>query len=529
MAGLNQPPPEPGAIDAIPADHGLGTGLDGGPGGALQPGSGVRGLRTSLMVLAAQLASRLLALGSVIVILRSLGAGPFGEMQTAVTYGAIVSVLADLGLSTLYVREGARRPEQISRYLDNQLAVRIPLTAVALLALLGALWLVGLRYLIVAACGLLVTGALQLILRNTFYALQRARVVAIEIVPEALLLLGLVVLGAERHLGAAYFVWAYAFSYIGAAVYFAVALLWTRTWSPRWRFEPGLIGPWLLAALPLAVSYVFTTVYWQIDVPILQHFGPSTAAHCPGPTTLAYCEVGWYQAAYKPFQALLVVPFALRAVAFPLLSVYHREAPERLVAAVRVLVKGLFALGLPIAVGVVLLADQYTAMLGLYPQSSPALRLLGVTIAFMFVDNATAATLLAIDRQRTYAWIVGIAMVINIALNAALIPVFEGIHPGSGYWVTSAATVVTEIGLVGIGWLAMWRLGVRIPVLRLLWRTLPPALVMGGFVLALRPQGDPATLGVTAAAAVVYLGGLWLIRAADHEERSLIRRALSRT
>ena len=496
--------------------------------GALRTGSGLRGVRNSLMMLAAQLSSRVLALGSVIVIIHSLGSGDFGQMQTAVTYGAIVSVIADLGLSTLYLREGARRPEQLSRYLDNMLSLRIPLLALAILVLTGALWLLGLHSLVVASAALLVGSGLQLLLRNSFYALQRVKFVAVEIIPEALLLLGLVVIGAVKDLGTAYFIWAYTFSYLAAALYFAVALVATGAWRPTWRFEMSLIRPWMVMTVPLAVSYVFTTVYWQIDVPILQHFGPSTPTACPTLTSLSYCEVGWYQAAYKPFQALLVIPFALRTVVFPLLAVYHREAPERLAIALQKFFKALVALGLPASIGVIVLADQYTSLFTLPAQASPSLRLLGVTIVFMFADNANATGLLAMDRQRTYAWIVGAGLVLNAVLNAVLIPVFEHLHPGSGYLVTSASTAATEIGLVIIGLLVLRHLGVSVPVFRLSWRILPPALLMGGFLLLVHPEGRIATVGYTLVAGALYLAALWLMRAADPDERQLLRRALHR-
>ena len=539
--------PEPASGEAVPAagDEAVvvGAGMDGPgvegaalgaaadgsvPPGALRPGSGLRGVRNSVMMLVAQLASRLLALGTVIVILHSLGAGDFGQMQTAITYGAIVSVVADLGLSTLYLREGARRPQLVGRYLDNMLSLRIPLLCLAILVLTGALWLLGLHSLIVASAALMVGSGLQLLLRNTFYALQRVKWVVAEILPEALLLLGLVVLGAVRNLGTGYFIWAYTFSYVGAAAYFATVLLLTGVWRPHWRFEMGLIRPWMVMTLPLAISYVFTTVYWQIDVPILQHFGPSTPTACPTLTSLSYCEVGWYQAAYKPFQALLVIPFALRTVIFPLLAVYHREAPERLVIAVRKFFKALVALGLPASIGVIVLADQYTSLFSLYPQAAPSLRLLGVTIVFMFADNANATALLAMDRQRTYAWIVGVGMVINGVSNAVLIPVFERLHPGSGYLVTSADTALTEVGLVVIGLLVLRRLGVGIPVLRLSWRIVPAALLMGGFLLLVHPEGRVATVAFTLVGGALYLAALWLFRAADPDERSLIRRALQR-
>ena len=494
----------------------------------LRPGSGLRGVRNSLMMLITQLASRVLALGSVIVILHALGAGDFGQMPTAVTSGAIVSVVADLGLSTLFLRESARRPDFLGRYLDNMLSLRIPLLALAIVILTGALWLVGLHSLVVASAALMISSGLQLLLRVSFYALQRVKFVVVEIMPEAVLLLGLVVLGAVEHLGTGYFIWAYTFSYLAAAAYFAVVLLATGAWKPRWRFEMSVIRPWMLMTLPLAVSYVFTTVYWQVDVPILQHFGPSTLTSCPTLTSLSYCEVGWYQAAYKPFQALLVIPYALRTVIFPLLSVYQREAPEKLREGVRKFFKALVALGLPASIGVIVLADQYTSLFSLYPQAAPSLRLLGVTVVFMFADNANAVALLSMDRQRTYAWIVGVGMLINITLNAVLIPVFEHLHPGSGYLVTSANTALTEIGLVTIGLLVLRRLGVGIPVLRLSWRIVPAALLMGGFLLLVHPEGRLATVVFTLVAGVIYLAALWLFRAADPDERSLMRRALQR-
>jgi O-antigen/teichoic acid export membrane protein len=307
-----------------------------------------------------------------------------------------------------------------------------------------------------------------------------------------------------------------------------VALVATGAWRPTWRFEMSLIRPWMVMTVPLAVSYVFTTVYWQIDVPILQHFGPSTPTACPTLTSLSYCEVGWYQAAYKPFQALLVIPFALRTVVFPLLAVYHREAPERLAIALQKFFKALVALGLPASIGVIVLADQYTSLFTLPAQASPSLRLLGVTIVFMFADNANATGLLAMDRQRTYAWIVGAGLVLNAVLNAVLIPVFEHLHPGSGYLVTSASTAATEIGLVIIGLLVLRHLGVSVPVFRLSWRILPPALLMGGFLLLVHPEGRIATVGYTLVAGALYLAALWLMRAADPDERQLLRRALHR-
>jgi len=56
----------------------------------------------------------------------------------------------------------------------------------------------------------------------------------------------------------------------------------------------------------------------------------------------------------------------------------------------------------------------------------------------------------------------------------------------------------------------------------------PAALLMGGFLLLVHPEGAVATVGLTVAGGALYLVALWLFRAADPDERSLMRRALQR-
>jgi len=490
-----------------------------GPGisaGAITAGSGSRALRNTLGILVARVVGRLLALVTVVLIGNTLGDAGFGEMQTALTYSLLISTIADLGFSTLYVREGARRPEMISRFLNNMLSLRVPLLVVAVLGLTGSLWLVGLRSLIIPTAALLVISGYQLMLRNTLYALQRLGFEIAEIVPEAILLLTIVVVGVMQHRGAGFFLWAYTLSYVAAAGYFAAVLVVMGVWRPRWQFELALIRPWLRAALPLAITYVFTTIYWKVDIPILQGY-------------TSYQQVGWYSLAYKPFESLLFVPMTLRTVIFPVLSIYHQRSPDRLRVATNKFFKALLALGLPISVGVVLLASQFNDILHLFPESAAALQILGFAVAFLFVDNTFAVTLLAMDRQGLFAWIAMGGLAVNIVLNVVLIPIFEASHPGSGYLVASWNVVGTELALVVAGWFALHRLGLSIPVPRIAWRLVVAAAVMGGFIVAMHPLGRVRVLAVSLAAAAVYGTALWLLRTADDEDRALLRRALRRS
>ena len=137
-------------------------------------------------------------------------------------------------------------------------------------------------------------------------------------------------------------------------MYFIAVLLGKRMLTPRWQLEPDLFRQWIRAGIPLAITYLLTTVYFKLDVPILQHYR-------------SYAEVGSYTFAYRFFEALLFIPATLRTVVFPVLSIYYRDAPNRVLASADKLFKGLAIIGWPITVGLFLLAPQFNEILGLLP------------------------------------------------------------------------------------------------------------------------------------------------------------------
>lgn len=469
----------------------------------LTAGAGRRALSNTILILIVRVISRVVALVTVVLVSHALGDTAFGQMQTAVTYSALASIVADFGFATLYVREGARTPESISRLLGFAMSMRVFLSAAAAPLLLAGLWFAGVQSLWLPAFALIVVGGYLMLLRSTLYALQRLRYEILEIVPESLLLLGLVILGAHAHADAGYFLWAYVLSYFVACAYFLVVLLRTRMVRLSWNLDRSMVKPWLTIGVPLAITYLFTTVYFKVDVPILQHFR-------------SYAEVGWYTLAYKPFEALLFIPVTLRSVIFPVMSLYKRAAPERVLPTAERFFKALAMIGWPISVGVFILTPQFNDLLQLFPQSEASLHILAIGVFFAFVDNTFAATFNAVDRQKTFAYIALSGLGINVVLNAFLIPLF-------GYIGASWSTVVTEIALVAIGWFVLRAQVGTLHVVRSTWRIYPAGLVMGAFVFVVHPQGRVALLLVTGAAALIYAACIALFRALDADELSALR------
>ena len=454
MSALQDEPPAPGAVTPDM------------PGGL-----GMRALRNTILLLVVRVISRIVALIAVIIIGNYLDPTRFGEMQTAITYVGLVGTLTDLGFSALYVREGARHTDQLSRYWNNVASLKVVGAAIGLPLIFAALYIAGVRSLLWPCFAILVLSGYQLLLRNTLYAMQRLTFEILEIVPETLVVFALVLIGVHIGADTGFFLWAYAISYAFACVYFGTVLITMGVLRPSPQLEPGLLLAWVRVAVPLGITFIITTVYFKVDVPILQRFRP-------------YSEVGYYTFAYKPFESLLFVPFALRSVVFPVLSVYHRRSPDRVLPLAEKFFKALVILGWPITVGVFMLAPQFNTLLQLYPGSEPALQILALAIVFMFADNTFAATLNAIDKQNVFAFVAMVGLVVNVGVNLIVIPKY-------GYLGASWAVVVTEAALVVVGWFVLRAQLGTIRIVATSWKAIVAGLVMGALHLCRQPASEP--------------------------------------
>ncbi len=458
-------------------------------------------------MLGAKVVARLIALVTVIYIINSLEPRRYGAFTVLVNCTAIVSVVLDLGFNVLFVREGARHRDDIERYLRNVMSVRLVMSVLSLVLLVGVLMVVGLSDLIVPGFFLMVLTSYSTLLRNGLYAVQQLGYEAIAVILESVVLLALVLYGRQTHQGVTYFVWAYAAQYAFSCVYFSVVLAAKRIAVIGWRFEPDLVREWFWKGLPFALTFVLTILYFRIDQPLVFALKSQT-------------EAGWYGAAYKPIEALLFIPMTFLSVVFPVLSVYHRERQTEVLDALNRFYKALLLMGWPMSVGIFVLAYPLNAVMRLYAPSAPALQILALALGFAFVNNAFIGALNASDRQLSFTWAAGWSLAANVVLNLALIPTF-------GYLGASWATVLTEIALGIAGWVLTARHVGRVPILALSWRIVLAGLVMGVAIFPLRELGGVKVAIPIAAGVLVYTAAVLLLRALSGEEIAWARRALA--
>src|SRR2546426_1095215 len=260
-------------------------------GASAPSGLGARAVRNSLFILGARVVSRLVSLVVVLVLANALGDVAYGRYTTLIAFSALVSVVADLGFNPLYTREAARTPQELGHYLGTLMVLKVFLAAAALGILAIALYFgAGLGSLILPGAALLVATVYANLLRNTFYAVGRAEFDAIAIIGEIAIQAGVILFGARTHAPIAFFIWAYTISFLFTSVYSVVVIHFFRLGRIRLGFDIGLIKRWLPLALPFALTFFLTNLYFRADGPILQHYR-------------SFAEAGLYQVPYKPFEA----------------------------------------------------------------------------------------------------------------------------------------------------------------------------------------------------------------------------------
>ena len=464
-------------------------------------------LRNSALVVGARALAKLAVFAVVVLLVRHLGDERYGRFATMVVYVTLVGVVADLGLQTVFIRDVSRNRGEFRRYLSNLVGTRFALSVAALIVLAGALRLftpVLFPYTI-AAFVLLLTTSYSSLLRAVFYIRGRLIYEAVAIIAEAILLLALTLVAINRGATWDVFLWVYSAGYLFTCL-FAIAIIRWR-WKERIeaRLDPTFVRRLLAAGVPLALGFTITTIYAQLDVVLLQVFK-------------GFQMVGWYAAANRFVDAVAWIPQSAMGAVFPALSLVAATESRRLTFAYEKSFKMLAIIALPLAVGIAITADSLVQLAfghG-FDQSIPALRILAPSIALLFVNNAFIYTLTAINRQLDFTRLSLATLVVNIALNLVLIPLY-------GYLGAAAASTLTEAALFGGG---LWLLRRQLAPLRVVGssgRAMASAAVMGAVLYPIRLW--PLAMVVIVGAAV-YLAALFALRALDAEEWSILRSGL---
>jgi O-antigen/teichoic acid export membrane protein len=383
---------------------------------------------------AADLGGRVLLLALFVVAARILPADDFGRYAFALAVGLVAAQLADSGLQVSLLRRLSTEHDRgaSGQALADALRARL---IVGLALGIGAGLLAGsvgespAETLALAAIAIaqIVAAQAELWLQVARAAGRLELEAAAGLVGRALVaalgVLALAVGGELPGLGLAYVV--------GSVLSVVVARLVANRFLAIGRGAGGwasLRDTWL-DALPLAVAGAASLLMFRIDVLLLQWLRDSET-------------VGVYSAAYRPFEAALLVPVAIMAAGFPRLvraaaggpafrALAWRLAGALLACAVAAGLFGWLA-------GPPLISFLFGAP---YEAAGGLLRILVLALPAIYLNALLTQAIVALRRPWLVAASMATALVANVALNLLLIPQL-------GATGAAVATVIAETTLL---------------------------------------------------------------------------------
>jgi len=411
----------------------------------------------------------LIALVTVGMITRYLGAAGFGKYTTILSFYFLFAAVGDLGLNQIVLREislpNAKEREVVSTAFMVKILFSLVLMFAAAAATLFLPYEADVKKGIVLACSGLIFSSGYQVLAGVFQKRLTAFWVSIaEMIGRIANLawvFGCVALGLS-------FLWvAGGMVASWAATFIIVFFLAKRTVGFRLTMDLKLAKRLLVEAMPLGLSAIVTFVYFRIDTIIL--------SIVKGPA-----DVGIYGAAYKILENVSYFPAMFMGLMMPLYAqnVFadrqkFRRIADKAFGAISLLAVGLFF-------GIFSLSSKIIHVIAGpgFEESAGVLRVLDLAIVGIFWGQCFNMILIAANLQKKLLKIFIICAVMNVTLNFLLIPKYSYM---AAAWVSS----LTELLVSALSVYFVFKHYKYFPNLGPLLKAIPAGIVMSLLLLVL--------------------------------------------
>lgn len=361
-----------------------------------------------------------------ILIARLLTVNEFGLFSFFITVGGFADTLSDLGTSNYIIRIFSKQPKQISTSIIYIFLIRTTMFIVFFFIGWGFVHQDLLTYAIVILAFYLQNMTNMLI--AVFRASERMEFESVVIVLNRISLLVLTaLLSVMIHVSVMAIIVIMLLSNLIGFVYLIYIYFKKVGFSISFDFKLKNLREILKGSLPFALTIIFTTIYFRIDILFLEKMKTSY-------------DVGIYSSAYKFVDFSIIVPMILVTPILPFLVKTFDDSKPLFDRAVR---KYNDLLGFIGASGLlfldVLAKPIITFTFGAkYSEAILILVLLSYFMFFQFSNYIIEYSLNASGKQRYVNYNALVGIVVNLGLNFILIPAY-------GAMGAAIATVVTAL------------------------------------------------------------------------------------
>lgn len=445
-----------------------------------------------------------------VFIARTLGDVAFGKYSFVVALTAVFAIFSDMGYNTLMVRDVARDPAQAGRYLQNILGIRIVLSLIIFAVIVMIINATGyhddmkdLIYVFaIATCILSISDVFKMVFRASERMQYESAITIISNIVRVILGFSVLLLGYGL-MGIAF-----AFLFYGLLdLLLSFLVCKMRFVRPGVALDSSFWRGTVMVALPMGLVTILGIVYARTDTIMLSIMRGAAV-------------VGWYNAAYNLVLGFTPIPHLFMNALLPLMSRSYISSKNSLVRGYEKSFTYLLILGLPLAMGMSLLADEIILILygEEFINSVIALKILAWDVLLIFICMPLGFILVSINQHNRMAVIVGGCALLNIILNLILIP-------GFSYIGAAIATLITETVLFLAYFYVISKYLYKLPLHKIVIR---PLIATSITALFIHLCSELNLIVIIISAAVLYLMTLYIISGFDKEDRRLLSDLISR-
>jgi len=435
-----------------------------------------------------------LALSLIIIgfITRYLGRAGFGYYATILAFLYFFTVLADLGLYSICLRDISRKGANEKKIASNAFTLRF----FAGLFIFGLTPLVAyfLPYpsqiklgILIGAIGFWLLSNTQVLMGIFQKYLRMDKVALAELLGRAFQL-GLVVFFIYQGRGFLFIVSALV---VGALVNFLFVFFFSQKYiSVSFQFDFPFWKALLKKSLPLGLAIIFTMIYFKIDTVMLSLMKSSA-------------EVGIYGLAYKFLEALIFFPAMFVGLVMPLMSKYAFSARKKFQKITQKTLDVLLVFIIPMIIGTFFLSPKIVTLIAGqdFRLSAGVLNFLIVATGIIFLGALFSNMIISLERQKSLTYIYGTGAGINLVANFIFIPKYS-------YYGAAGTTVFTELIVTALMIIVLYQILKTLPSFRVVFKCILAGLAMA--ILLYFLANWPLFILIVLAV-LIYFGFLWLI------------------
>lgn len=462
-----------------------------------------------MMVFFARSLNSVFGFTATIVLARCLGIEEYGKFAYVYTLISFTVLIADLGGFQVITRELSRGQDTAKNIISSALILRTFISAF-LLVLIGVLTYFTQRDFTVRMAIYIVTIPQLIFALNTIFvavftannrfgfdSLMQITSRGIEFLAIILVVyfkLGFIALFAG--IGISYLI----NGFLGLIVYLKNYNL------PLFQYDFKYCKYLFYESLPIAITTFLSIAILRVDIFVLKLLKDTT-------------DIAFFNVPYVFVYTLIIVPQSFVSVIFPILcKLGNSEEKNKFVFSYKKAFKFLYIISIPISMILICFSDVILKFTygTKFLASTNALRIMGLSIVFLFLNSLNTFTLISIKKQRLSTISTAIAFLVNLIFDLILIPEY-------GFLGASIATTACY-GTYFV--LTFYFVSQSLGCLNLIYTFIKPALCAGAMALFIACFHDTNPFITLPAGIIIYMSSLLITRVFPIEDIELAKNLL---